>query len=255
LEEKQMKLQGRLAVVTGGGSGMGRSIAMTFAKEGCLVIIAERIAEMGNRVADEIQQAGGKALMVKVDVTNSKEVRAAVDNILEKYDKIDILVNNAGVAKMENFLEGEESAWWRIIDVNVKGVILFSHAVLKAMIKRNYGKIINIGSGAGIMGIDQQVVYGASKGAVIAFSKGLAAEMGQYNINVNCVCPGTIATPMTKLGVEKYPSYFQRLTENTPFKRFGQPEDIAKTVLFLASDDSEYLTGQAICVDGGFCRT
>jgi NAD(P)-dependent dehydrogenase (short-subunit alcohol dehydrogenase family) len=249
-----MKLQGKVAVVTGGGSGIGRSIAITFAKEGCLVIVAERMEKMGNGVVDEIKKAGGKAFMVKVDVSNSNEVKMAVDNILERYDKIDILVNNAGVGKMENFLEGEESAWWRMMDVNVKGVILFSHAVLKDMVKHNRGKIINIGSDTGLVGLAQQVVYGASKGAVIAFSKGLAAEMGQYNISVNCICPGTIETPMSMLGAKKFPEFFKRVIETSLFKRFGKPEDIAKTVLFLASDDCEFITGQTISVDGGSYR-
>jgi len=249
-----MKLQGKVAIVTGAGSGIGRSIATTLSKEGSIIVIAERIEEWGNSVGGEIREAGGEILMMKVDVTKSDEVNSVVKVVLEKYHKIDILVNNAGVAKIEKFIEGDEKSWNRIIDVNIKGVILFTRAVLGGMIKRSYGKIINIGSAAGLVGLDQQVVYGATKGAVIAFTKGLAIELAPYKININCVCPGVIDTPMTRLGTEKYPDYFRKIQNNIPWGVDGQPGDIAKTVLFFASDDSEYLTGQTVCVDGGYTR-
>lgn len=246
-----MRFDSKVAIVTGAGSGIGRAIALALAREGSKVVIAERIEEMGNSVANEINNAGGQAISIKVDVSKSSEVSQVVKNTLDQFGKIDILVNNAGVALIENFIEGEERRWNTIMAVNVNGVLVCTRAVLDSMIKQNYGKIINMGSNAGEMGLATNVVYSASKGAVIAFTKALAKEIASHKINVNCICPGMIETPMVTTGIEVDPSHFKLAIERIPWGRLGRPEDIASLTAFLASDESEYITGAIIDINGG----
>lgn len=246
-----MKLKGKVAIVTGAGSGIGRAIAIALTREGSEVVIADKIEELGKSVTAEINNAGNHATFMKVDVSNSSEVNEVVNGTLVQFGKIDILVNNAGIARVGKFLDEEEWRWDRILAVNIKGVILFSRAVLENMVKRNYGKIINIGSIVGETGASYQAVYSASKGAVIAFTKSLAKEMAPHKININCICPGMIDTPPMKVGVEMLPDFFRSNFDRIPLGRIGRPEDIAALTVFLASDDAEYIVGQAICADGG----
>lgn len=245
-----MKLKDRIAIVTGAGRGIGRGIAETMAKEGAKIIVADISEKRGEEVVASLRNIS-EALFKKVDVTNSDEIREVVVAVCEKYGKIDILVNNAGIAQLENFLEGEEKKWDRIISVNLKGLILFSRAVLERMVGKKYGKIINIASVAGEIAYPSQVVYSASKGGVIAFTRSLAAEMATHHINVNAISPGFTETPGTGRNRELLPDYFQKLEKSIPWGRAGRPEDIGKIAVFLASDDSEYMTGQCIVVDGG----
>lgn len=247
----EVKLEGKVAIVTGAGSGIGRVIAMALAQEGSRVVIAERDKELGKRVAAEIISDGGKAIQRKVDVSKGSEVNEVVKDILVQFGKIDILVNNAGIARVENFLDGEEWRWDRILAVNLKGIILFSRAVLESMVKQNYGKIVNISSIVGETGAPYQVVYSASKGGIIAFTKSLAKEMAPYKINVNCICPGMIETQLMKVALETRPNLFRSNIDRIPLGRLGKPEDIAAITVFLVSDEAEYIVGQAICVDGG----
>ena len=170
-----MKLKDRVAIVTGAGRGIGRAIAEAMAKEGAKVVVAEVAEQRGQEAANEIKKAGGQATFMKVDVTNSREIKTVVEMILEQFGKIDILVNNAALGQWEIFLDGDEQRWDKVIDVNLKGVILFTRAVLDSMVERKYGKIVNIASGAGIVGTNGQVVYAASKGGVVAFTRSLAA--------------------------------------------------------------------------------
>lgn len=249
-----MKLRDRVAIVTGAGRGIGQAIAEAMAKEGAKIVVAEVSEQRGNKIAAEIKQAGGQAVFIKLDVSNSNEIKAAVENILKQFGKIDILVNNAALGQAESFLEGDEQRWDKVISVNLKGLILMTRAVVDNMIERKSGKIVNIASSTASVGTDHQVVYGASKGGVAAFTRGLAQEMAAYHINVNAINPGFVETPMSDRGRELLPDYFQKMVGSIPWGRPGRPDDIAKVAVFLASDDSEYVTGQCIMVDGGQSR-
>ena len=249
-----MRLKDKVAIVTGAGRGIGQAIAGAMAKEGAKIVVAEVSEQRGNKVANEIKQAGGQAVFTKLDVSNNDEIKTAVEDILKQFGKVDILVNNAALGQAESFLEGDEQRWDRVISVNLKGVILMTRAVLDNMIERKSGKIINIASNAASMGTDYQVVYGASKGGVAAFTRGLAQEIAPHHINVNAICPGFVETPMSDRGRELLPDYFRKMIGSNPWGRPGRPTDIAKVAVFLASDDSEYVTGQCIMVDGGYSR-
>lgn len=249
-----MKLKDKLAIVTGGASGMGQAIAKAMAGEGALTVVADIAEQEGQDVVKEINNAGGQAIYIKVNVSSANEIKKAVRKILRKYGKIDILVNDAGIARIESFLESDGKRWDKVIDVNLKGTILFCHAVLPAMVERKNGKIINISSNSAIVAHKGHAVYSASKGGVNAFTRTLATEVACYHINVNCICPGVIDTPMVARGRTLYPDYMERLTDDIPWGRLGRPEDIARAAVFLASDDSEYITGQCILVDGGISK-
>lgn len=248
---KNGKLKDKVAIITGAGSGLGRAITEAMAREGAKIVVAELHDQTGKEVANEISKAGSEAIYMKVDVRKSNEITEVVSSVLNRFGKIDILVNNAGTGVLENFIEGEERRWDRVIDIVLKGVILFSHAVLGGMVERRYGKIVNVSSNAGIMAVPGQVVYSAAKGGVIAFTRSLAAEVAPYHINVNAICPGYTITPGTKWMREREPDYFENIEKNIPWGRPGRPKDQANVALFLASDDAEYVTGQSILVDGG----
>jgi len=245
-----VKLRDRIAIVTGAGSGIGQGIAEAMVREKAKVVVADVSDERGQDVASKLGRIG-QTLFKRVDVSSKHQIREVVDAVLKQFGRIDILVNNAGIVQTERFLEGKEADWDVMIAVNLKGVILFTQAVLGGMVERKYGKIVNIASGAGVIANGGQVVYSASKGGVIAFTRSLAAEVAPHHINVNAICPGFIETPMTTKGLELHPSYFKKIVNHIPWGRAGLPGDIAKVAAFLASDDSEYMTGQCIVVDGG----
>jgi NAD(P)-dependent dehydrogenase (short-subunit alcohol dehydrogenase family) len=249
-----MRLGGKVAVVTGGGQGIGRAIALTFAKEGSDVVIYDVIPEPAEKVADEIKTLRRKALFIKCDVSSSAEVKQATQKVLDNFRKIDILVNNAGIAIPAPAEETTEEMWDRTIDINLKGQFLCSQAIGRQMIKQKHGKIINIASTAATVTTPLLCAYAASKGGVLLLTKALAAEWGKYNINVNAVSPGLTETPIIKGVAEKAPpGYFEGRVKRIPLKRQNQPEDIANTVLFLASSESDNISGEAILVDGGVC--
>lgn len=246
-----MKLEGKSAIVTGGGQGLGQAIALELAREGADVAIVDLSEENARAVAKEIQEKGRKALGLKLDITKLDEVKKVFAQIVSAFGKIDILVNNAGFDVVEPFLNNTEEAWDKIIAVNYRGMINCTRTVLDYMIDRKYGKIISISSDAGRVGSSGEAVYSGCKGAIIAFSKTIAREMARYQINVNVVCPGPSDTPMLAEISRNYPKLTVALEKAIPWGRLAQPRDIAPAVAFLATDGAGYITGQTLSVSGG----
>ncbi len=245
-----MKLEGQVAIVTGAGQGIGRAIALTLAREGATVVVNDIDLEKAEKVAEEVSAQGGQALPVQADVSVGDEVNNLVEKTLDSYKRVDILVNNAGVAKMTRFLELTEAEWDRTMNINIKGQFLCSKAVIAQMIKQKRGKIVNIASLAAHIGAPGLAAYGASKGGVVQLTKALAVELGKFNIMVNAVSPGLTMTDLIKSAVKDRPDFIEGM-DRIPLRRAAEPEDIANVVLFLASSESDYITGQVIIVDGG----
>ena len=243
-----MDLKGKVAIVTGGGQGIGKAICLKLAQAGADVAVFDLNFENAQSTAQEIRKLSRKSEAFKVDVTEWKSVEDATRRAMESLDKVHILVNNAGWDRIQPFIETKPEFWNKIIAINLMGVIHCSRAVLDPMIERQAGKIINIASDAGRVGSLGETVYAGAKGGVIAFSKSLAREMAQYNINVNSVCPGPTDTPLLRAQPHKV---VQALVKAIPFRRVAQPEEIAEAVLFFASPLSNYITGQVLSVSGG----
>lgn len=243
-----MRLQGKVALVTGSGRGIGREIALAFAKEGADCVIWDVNAADAEKTARDIEVSGRKALAGQVDVTNPGQVEAGINKILDKFNKVDILVNNAGITRDNLLMRMSEDDWDLVIKVNLKGTFNCTKAVTRPMLKARYGRIINIASIIGIMGNAGQANYSASKAGIIALTKTTAKELASRNITSNAVAPGFIDTEMThKLSEETR----AKMLEMVPLARMGKPQDIANVCLFLASSDADYITGQTIVVDGG----
>lgn len=249
-----MMLKDKVAIITGGGSGIGRSISLKFSEHGARIAIPDRKIDLADETVTLIKKTGGEALSIQTDVTDYSQVSQMVDTILKTFGKIDILVNNAGWNKFGPFLETTPEFWDVIINLNLRGVVNCTRSVLDHMIQNKYGVIVNIASDAGRDGLPGQVIYSAAKGGVIAFTKALAKEMGEYGIRLNSVSPGPVETPMLKVGVESSKAIHDGmmwLKKLTPLGRFGKPEDVANLALFLASEESCFITGQLISVNGG----
>ncbi len=247
-----MRFEGKVAIVTGGARGIGEAISRGFANGGAQVVIADLLDDVGNKTAADITATGGKAICLKTDVTSSKNVNAVVKEVLSRFGKVDILVNDVGWDRPEPFITNTEETWDKVIAINYKSTIICCRAVLDNMIERKYGKIVNIGSDAGRVGSTGEVVYSGCKGAVIAFTKALAREMVRYSININCVCPGPTETPIVMNEMAKQsPKLLDALRHAIPMGRLGKPEEIAAGVLFMASDDARFVTGQTLSVSGG----
>ncbi len=243
-----MLLDGKVAIVTGGARGIGREIAIRFAKEGADVCICDVNEQLLRNVAQELQGMGREAMGVKVDVTIFSEVEQMVQKVLDKFSKIDILINNAGVTRDNLVVRMKEDEWDTVLNVNLKGTFNCTKAVAKTMMKQRGGKIVSIASIIGLMGNAGQANYAASKGGIISFSKSIAKELASRNINVNVIAPGFIKTDMTaRLSTELQDTMLKLI----PLGRFGEPSDIADAALFLVSDLSKYITGHTIQVDGG----
>jgi len=243
-----MRLEGKVALITGGARGIGRAIALIFAKEGADVVVADVNLEIALKTASEIENLGRKALALEMDVTNYDKVEEGINKILDKMGKVDILVNNAGITKDNLLLRMSHTDWDAVINVNLTGTFNCIKAVCRPMIKQRSGRIISIASIIGLMGNPGQANYAASKAGIIALTKTVAKELASRNINANAVAPGFIQTEMTaKLSEE----IKKKMLEAIPLAKLGTPEDVANVCLFLASDESSYITGQTITIDGG----
>lgn len=250
--EARMRLTERVAVVTGGARGIGRGIARALAADGARAVLLDLNEAEAREAASEIQKAGGEAMALRADVTARAQVEAAVGEVLARYGTVHILVNNAGWDRPMPFIETTEEFWDRILAINLKSQIICTRAVLDAMIKQGYGKIVNIASDAGRVGSTGEAVYSAAKGGVIAFTKTLARELARHRINVNCISPGPAETPLFEEEFTKgKPGLAEALKKAIPWGRLARPEDIARAVVFLASDEAEYITGQTLSVSGG----
>lgn len=243
------ELKGKTAIVTGGSRGIGRAISIKFAENGINVVVNySSNYDSAQKVVEEIQDAGGNALAVKADVSNIIQVDELVKKTVEKFGGIDILVNNAGITRDGLLVRMKEKDWNDVIDINLKGVYNCTKTVSRYMIKKRTGKIINITSVVGLIGNAGQSNYCAAKAGIIGFTKAVAKELAPRGINVNAVAPGLIDTDMTKTLPE---SLKKQMIEQIPLGRYGDPDDVANVVMFLASEDSDYITGQIINVDGG----
>ena len=249
-----MRLQNKIALVTGGTSGIGEATAILFAKEGASVAVTGRDEKRGHAVTARILENGGKAIFIRTDVRKSDECRRAVEATVKAFVKLDILFNNAGVFYPHTMLDCSEQEWDLQIDINLKGTFLMSKFALPGMIAQGKGVIINNSSGWGIAGGDAAVAYCASKGGVVLLTKAMAIDHGRQGIRVNCICPGDVDTPMlaedARMRGMKWSDYLSGCA-NRPLGRIGTADEIAKAVLFLASDDSSFVTGTAVVVDGG----
>lgn len=247
-----MRLEGRVAIVTGGASGLGRGIARALAAEGARVAILDLNEAGAREAADAIRSAGGEACAIRTDVTARADVEAGVAEVLRRYGAVHVLVNNAGWDRPMPFLETDEAFWDRILALNLKAHFHLAQVVLPHMIRQGSGKIVGIASDAGRVGSTGEAVYSAAKGGVIAFTKTLAREMARHRINVNCICPGPSDTPLfqTEVAAGK-PGLAEALKKAIPWGRLGTPEDVAGAVVFLASGEAAFITGQTLSVSGG----
>jgi len=247
-------LTGKVALVTGASSGIGRASAIALAKQGATVVVAARRVDRLTELAREIVAMGRESLPVAMDVTKKETIAAAVAKTVEMYGRLDILLNNAGVAEFMPFLEMTEEAWDKTIDTNLKGYFLAAQLTAREMIKHNWGRIVNIASiasgGVGV-GFPSIAHYCASKGGVVALTEALAVELAPLGILVNCIGPGVIETEMTQ-ALLKDPKQAEVLLSRAPLKRAGKPEEIAAAVVYLASEEASYTTGATFYIDGGW---
>ncbi len=249
-----MKLKDQIAIITGAGRGIGRSIAIAFAKEGANIVICDINEEDANSVLKEVKGHSVDGIIIKADISRGDEVKRLIDATVNKFKEINVLVNNAGIIHPSPLEETSEEIWDKVVNVNLKGVFLCSTMAGKVMIRQKKGNIISIASGAGHAPDPQGSAYSVTKSGVKMLMKQIAVEWGKYNIRANSISPGFIRTPLTERNYRD-PEMLRRRIEIVPIKKIGSPEDIANLAVFLASDESSYITGEDIAVDGGFLQT
>ncbi len=251
-----MKLNGKVALITGGTRGIGYSTALLFLNEGAKVAISGRSKRQGKKAILKLKSEGFKhVIFIQGDVSNSTDVERMIEAVVKQFGRLDVLINNAGIWSTGTVEDIAEADWDRVIDVNLKGVFLCSKYALP-FLKMTKGVIVNMASSDGLVAEPECVAYCASKGGVVLLTKAMALDHAKEGIRVNCVCPGDIMTPMieqdlTQSGIPRQ-EYLKREAESHPIGRIGEPEEVAKAVLFLASDDSSFITGTALSVDGGY---
>ena len=248
------RLAGKVALITGGGTGIGQAIALAFAREGASVAVAGRRLEKVGAVAGEIEKLGGAVLPLQCDVTRAKDAERAVSETAKKFGKVNVLVNNAGTLSVSTVDTISEDEWDRVMTVNAKGPFLMSRAALKEFRKSGGGAIVNIGSILGLVAMKDRAAYCASKGGVTMLTKAMALDHAHENVRVNCICPSIVETELVK-GLFDDSEQGRRLKQSRmgtiPLGRFGKPADVAEMAVFLASEESSWLTGVAIPLDGG----
>ena len=249
-----MRLEGKVALVTGGTSGIGRATALLFAREGSAVVITGRDEERGGDVVREIEGQGGRARFVRADVTRAEDCRRAVAETVDAFGRLDVLFNNAGVYVAGDVTECTEEEWDLQVDVSLKGTYLMCREAVPVMVAQGGGSIVNNSSGWGLVGGERAVAYCAAKGGVVVMTKAMAMDHGRNGMRVNCICPGDTVTPMERKDAEHrgmtWEDYVAGASDR-PLGRMGDPDEVASAALFLASDESSFITGAAIPVDGG----
>jgi meso-butanediol dehydrogenase / (S,S)-butanediol dehydrogenase / diacetyl reductase len=249
------RLAGKVALVTGAGTGIGRACALLFAREGARVAVAARRAEPLATVTAEMARAGGETLAVQCDVTQARQVQDAMRAIVGRFGRLDVVVNNAGALIAATAEETSDADWDRIIDVNVKGTFLVSRAALPELRRTGGGSIINIGSILSLLGMKKRAAYCAAKGGVLLLTRAMALDHAHERIRFNCICPGLVETELIRdlfTGTPEREDLLRQRIEQIPLGRLGQPEDVARLAVFLASEESSWITGAALSVDGGF---
>jgi len=246
-----MKLKDRVAIVTGGGKGIGEEICLGLSREGAKIVIAEIDIENSEEVIKKIQNNGSEAIVVKTDVSDENSINNMVDETIKHFGKIDILINNAGIRHIKKLLDHTKKDWDEMIAVNLTGPYLSCKAVIPHMIKQGKGKIVNFGSIASFMGRPDRVGYVAAKSGVLGLTRALAVDLTRKNINVNTICPGLISTPFNKKFAED-PTHGEAWGKETIVGRWGLPTDIVGAAVFLSSDESDFINGTEIKIDGGW---
>ncbi len=250
-----MRFQSAVVVVTGAAVGIGQAALMAFAREGARVVLVDRDRERGQALVNDLQRDGYEALAVGADVSNENDVQAMIRQVVDRWDRLDVLVNNAGVYMQGDVTQTSLEDWERILRINVTGAFLCSKYAAPVMIAQKRGVIVNVASEAGLVGIQGQVAYNVSKGAMIALTRSCAVDLAGHGIRVNSVCPGTTATPLVEAAVNRAddPAAARRhLEQIRPANRLGTPEEIASAILYLASDEAAYATGAILSIDGGY---
>ncbi|MFB3813383.1 MAG: SDR family NAD(P)-dependent oxidoreductase [Terriglobales bacterium] len=245
-------LQGRTAIVTGASKGLGEAIAYSLADAGADLVLASRDQALLEKVAAEVRSKGSKAITVRADMLNAKDIQAMTDKAIAEFGKIDILVNNAGINIVKPFVDLTEQEWDSVLDTNLKGYFLCSQAVGREMLKRKSGCVINNASVFGRTGFMNLSPYIASKGAIVQLTKALAVEWARFNIRVNCIAPSYIVTEMAKKDIESNPKVLEQNLKKIPMRRGGEPREVGSVVAFLASDAASFMTGETVAIDGGW---